>query len=122
MPRFVVLEHLWNGVHWDLMLEHAGTLRTWAIDEEPTYERDLPARSLPDHRLDYLDYEGPVSQGRGRVRRFDGGVYRPIRWEPHHVRVALRGVQLAGDLELRRSDLAASRVERWIVRLSGNVA
>ncbi len=32
MPRFVVLEHTWNGVHWDFMLEAGEVLRTWAID------------------------------------------------------------------------------------------
>ncbi len=29
--RFVILEHQWNGVHWDLMLEQGGVLRTWAL-------------------------------------------------------------------------------------------
>src|SRR5262249_5609576 len=68
MPRFVLLEHTWNGVHWDLMLERDGVLRTWAIDAPVVSGRDLPARSLGDHRLVYLDYEGEISGGRGRVR------------------------------------------------------
>ena len=33
MPRFVLLEHVWNGVHWDFMLEAGDVLRTWAIDQ-----------------------------------------------------------------------------------------
>ena len=32
MPRFVLLEHHWDGVHWDLMLDVGAVLRTWAID------------------------------------------------------------------------------------------
>ena len=53
--RFVVLEHEWNGVHWDFMIEDEGRLRTWAIDAPLVAGEDLPARALPDHRLDYLD-------------------------------------------------------------------
>src|SRR6478672_1315886 len=32
MNRFVVLEHRWQGVHWDLMFERGDVLCTWAID------------------------------------------------------------------------------------------
>ena len=46
MPRFVLLEHVWNGVHWDLMLEHGDVLRTWAIDSPIVAGIDLPARAL----------------------------------------------------------------------------
>ena len=28
----MVLEHDWDGVHWDFMLEAGERLRTWAID------------------------------------------------------------------------------------------
>src|SRR4051794_41980056 len=74
--RFVVLEHRWDGVHWDFMLETEGRLRTWAVDAPIEPGIDLPARALPDHRLAYLTYEGPVSGGRGEVRRGDSGPYR----------------------------------------------
>lgn len=30
---------------------------------------------LVDHRLEYLEYEGPISGGRGAVRRLAGGIY-----------------------------------------------
>ena len=33
------------------------------------------ATRLPDHRLAYLEYEGPVSGNRGVVRRIDSGKY-----------------------------------------------
>ena len=46
MPRFVLLEHVWNGVHWDFMLEAGEVLRTWAIDAPVIAGRDLPARAL----------------------------------------------------------------------------
>ena len=66
MPRFVILRHELpdprrRGVHWDFMLEHAGVLRTWALAEEPAPNKPISAEALADHRLAYLNYEGPVS-------------------------------------------------------------
>jgi hypothetical protein len=100
--RFVVLEHHWNGVHWDLMVEVGpdGPLRTWAIDAEPVPGRDLPARALADHRRDYLTYEGPVSGGRGEVRRWDEGTCAVEVWQANLVRLVLRGAHLIGPVEL----------------------
>ena len=72
----MVLEHTWNGVHWDLMLEAGKSLKTWAIDEPITAGIELPARQLADHRLAYLTYEGPVSGQRGSVRRIAEGTFR----------------------------------------------
>ncbi len=102
-PRFVVLEHRWNGVHWDFMLEHGESLRTWAMDEPIVAGVELPARALPDHRIAYLDYEGPISGDRGSVSRVDQGVYVPIEWTDDRVRVRLLGRQLVGEVVLRRT-------------------
>ena len=82
MPRFVLLEHHWNGVHWDLMLEAGDVLRTWAIDAPIVSDVELPARALVDHRPHYLEYEGEVSGGKGFVRRLDRGDYEPLVWTP----------------------------------------
>lgn len=84
MPRYVILRHeLPEGhglpehraTHWDLMLECDGTLRTWALAEAPSLEASGDAEPLADHRLAYLDYEGPVSGNRGSVTRHDSGQY-----------------------------------------------
>ena len=103
MVRYVVLEHRRDGVHWDFMLEvePGGALRTWAVDAPPAPGLTLPARALADHRAAYLDYEGEVSGGRGRVRRVDRGAYEPVDWGPDLVRVRLSGGQLVGLVELR---------------------
>ena len=78
MPRFVVLLHETpsgypRGAHLDLMLEHAGALRTWALEKPPLPGEIVVAERLPDHRLEYLDYEGAVSHDRGVVSRVDSG-------------------------------------------------
>lgn len=102
--RFVVLEHRWNGVHWDFMLERGGTLRTWALDAPIVEGEERPARALPDHRMAYLEYEGPISGDRGSVSRVDEGVYIPIEWTDDRVRARLEGRQLVGEVVLWRDD------------------
>jgi hypothetical protein len=73
--RYVVLYHTgWIEDHFDLMLEtnaHA-PLHTWRLDAFPVPGRII---LLPDHRREYLTYEGPVSHNRGHVRRVSAGEY-----------------------------------------------
>ena len=114
MPRYVVLEHEWGGVHFDLMLERGESLATWAIDRPIVFGVELPARSLSAHRLAYLEYEGPVSGGRGTVRRIDAGTYKARSWAPDRVVVELSGGSLAGIVELRRS--LSGGAEGWTAR------
>ncbi|MFO1094461.1 MAG: DNA polymerase ligase N-terminal domain-containing protein [Planctomycetaceae bacterium] len=78
MPRYVILTHDHPFPHWDLMLESGGVLRTWRLLNEPATGRRVPAERLADHRLKYLDYEGPVSGGRGIVARWDYGTYAQL--------------------------------------------
>lgn len=84
--QFVILRHELpstsaRGSHWDLMLENQGVLLTWELPNLPpgplpaSFEQ-LGIRRLPDHRIDYLEYEGPVSNGRGTVQRVDSGEYQ----------------------------------------------
>ena len=76
MPRFVILEHDHPVLHWDLMLESGPALRTWRLAGPPESAGGaVAAKASFDHRLAYLDYEGPVSRGRGTVRRWDQGTY-----------------------------------------------
>jgi DNA polymerase Ligase (LigD) len=125
MARFVLLEHHWDGVHWDLMLDVGAVLRTWAIDAPIVPGVFLPARALGDHRRAYLDYEGVISGDRGWVRQLDSGLYEPRIWTPEWVQVVLSGAQLVGFAELRRvgvggSDLGPESARAWTFRL-GNL-
>jgi hypothetical protein len=83
MPQYVILRHeLPPGnartSHYDVMFDTGATLRTWAVDAPPDSPHDQPAEQLPDHRRDYLTYEGPVSGNRGEVARWDEGTYETI--------------------------------------------
>jgi hypothetical protein len=76
MPRFVILRHQRpNETHFDLMLEVEGVLKTWSLPQAPEIGVEMECEALPDHRLAYLDYEGPISAGRGAVTRWDRGQY-----------------------------------------------
>lgn len=79
MPRYVILTHDHPFPHWDLMFEVAGQLRTWRLLSEPGHGRTVRAERLADHRIAYLDYEGPLSGGRGSVSRWDYGTYEEVQ-------------------------------------------
>lgn len=111
MPRFVILEHDSPiGRHWDLMLETVDALNAWAIVEPPDAPGPIQARALADHRLKYLDFEGPVSGGRGTVTRWDYGEYRPKEQSDLRRVVVLAGKKLRGDATLAQS---SDDIRRW---------
>ena len=116
--RFAVLEHRWNGVHWDFLVEDGDSLRTWAIDAPIVTGVDRPAQSLAAHRRVYLDYEGPVSGDRGKVRRWDSGRATVEVWTDSLVRLRLAGDQLLGVIEFRADGgtTAADVPRRWFCR------
>ena len=76
--RYVVLHH--TGVenpHYDLMLEltPGSQLSTWRLPHWPPTPGD-PFTPLPNHRRDYLEYEGPISNNRGQVKRIAAGSFQ----------------------------------------------
>ena len=103
MPRFVILEHDWPVRHWDFLLESGSRLRAWRLLAEPVTGKGLPAEPNFDHRPLYLDYEGPVSGGRGSVTRWDAGVFEWVEDTPERVVVTLHAAQLTGRAELRQT-------------------
>lgn len=74
--RFAILRHDHPFLHWDLLLEAGPVATTWRLLRPPLDRELIAAELLPDHRLLYLEYEGPVSGNRGCVRRVAGGQFR----------------------------------------------
>lgn len=101
MPRFVILEHDHPFPHWDFMLEAGGVLRTWRLHAPPAPGVAVRAEALGDHRLHYLDYEGPVSGNRGSVQRWDVGTFAWGEETPARLVVALQGARCQGQAVLQ---------------------
>ena len=102
MPRFVILEHDHPFRHWDFFLEAGDVLKAWRLLAEPERGRPIPAERLPDHRLIYLDYEGPVAANRGRVTRWDGGTFGWHEKTADEPMVAVTGRTVRGLVTLQR--------------------
>jgi len=103
VSRFVVLQHESPaGLHWDLMLEMGPTLATWALPQPPDATAAMTVEALPEHRPAFLDYEGPLSAGRGSVTRWDRGTYRLERRTDTELAVILAGEKLTGRATLTR--------------------
>src|SRR5436190_9165989 len=105
MPRFVILAHDWPFPHWDFLVEveAEGHLRAWRLRVEPAMGTDVPAEPNGNHRPLYLDYEGPVSGGRGSVTRWDAGECDWLADGADRAEIQLRGSKLAGRAVLHRA-------------------
>jgi hypothetical protein len=103
MPRYALLIHdSPRGLHYDFFLEDGEVLKTWALPHLPEKCLEIPCEALADHRPVYLDYEGPISGGRGTVQRWDQGTYSVQQWTEGEITVELAGAKLEGRVELRR--------------------
>ena len=106
--RFVVLRHLTPATserdsHWDLMLQRQLVLLTWELVEPlqiRNSDHSTEVRRLADHRIDYLDYEGPVSDDRGRVQREANGIVEWLSFTPTKIEARLESSRLNGFLTL----------------------
>jgi hypothetical protein len=111
MQQYVILRHDFPELHWDLMLENEGVLQTWRLNTPPALDHaadessiDLVAEALPDHRIAYLEYEGPVSEDRGEVSRWDRGTFSLLEQSDELLVALLTGNELAGRLTLKKTE------------------
>lgn len=104
--RFVVQRHSSSGdVHWDFMLEYGDNLQTYRLDIDPSLITAEPvtAERILDHRLEYLTYEGPISDGRGTVRISDRGTFTISRQDQRRIELSLAGQVLNGEFLLEHA-------------------
>jgi len=105
--RFVFLDHRLppgnpRADHWDLMFETGPDLLTFASAPLERPAGCWPIQPLPRHRLAYLDYEGPISQNRGCVRRIDRGHFVTVDRVVDGITLELNGACFVGLLSLVR--------------------
>ncbi|MFA5019603.1 MAG: DNA polymerase ligase N-terminal domain-containing protein [Candidatus Pacearchaeota archaeon] len=79
MPIFVIQEHNATKKHWDLRLELNNVLKSWAVTKIPPKIKSIKrlAIQVPDHPLDYANFEGEIKEGygKGTVKLWDRGTY-----------------------------------------------
>jgi bifunctional non-homologous end joining protein LigD len=107
--RFVVQEHSARSMHWDLRLEHEGTLASWAVPRgiPPDPKRNHLAVRTEDHPLEYLEFHGDIPEGQygaGSMRIFDTGTYELHKWRDKEVMVTFHGERVRGRYGLFRTD------------------
>jgi bifunctional non-homologous end joining protein LigD len=113
--RFVVQEHHARRLHWDLRLEHAGTLASWAlprgVPDHPDENR-LAVRT-EDHPLEYLEFEGDIPAGQygaGTMRIWDRGTFAPEKFRDDEVIATFEGERVRGRYALFRT-----RGDDWLI-------
>jgi bifunctional non-homologous end joining protein LigD len=113
--RFVVQEHHARRLHWDLRLEHDGTLASWAlprgVPEHPDENR-LAVRT-EDHPLEYLEFEGEIPKGEygaGTMLVWDRGTYEAEKFRDDEVIATFNGERLNGRYALFRT-----RENDWMI-------
>lgn len=103
--RYAILTHDQPFFHWDLLLEAGAVAWTWRLLDEPGPGREVRTERIGDHRLLYLNYEGPVSGNRGQVTRWDTGTYRIVEESEEQLLVLLSGMRGEWQLMLGKPSL-----------------
>jgi hypothetical protein len=97
MLRFVILHHTGiDAPHFDFLfeMEPDALLTSFRCPTWPPLPGDV-WEEMPEHRRDYLEYEGPVSGHRGDVRRIDAGTINHVvlATDPPTLGVALEAIR-----------------------------
>ncbi len=120
MPNsFVIILHTGFGTdHYDFMLEAGPALATWQLARNCLAlgeGESAPARKLPDHRLAYLTYQGPVSGGRGQVKRVCEGTFKTLVDNRHCLVVCLDAPEGQVQFEIARHSSLNEPCDDWLI-------
>jgi bifunctional non-homologous end joining protein LigD len=113
--RFVIHEHHARRLHWDLRLEHEGTLASWALPKgiPPDPKKNNLAVRTEDHPLEYLEFEGEIPKGQygaGTIEIWDRGTYEAEKFRGDEVILTFDGERVQG-----RYALFATDGDNWMI-------
>jgi bifunctional non-homologous end joining protein LigD len=127
---FVVHRHEARQLHYDLRLEHAGVLKSWAVPRGFSYDpadKRLAVRT-EDHPLEYEHFHGRIPKGQygaGTMQIWDRGRYELVAiptWDEAMARGELKfrlfGRRLRGEWHLVRTQQSANS---WLLFKSKDV-
>jgi DNA ligase D-like protein (predicted 3'-phosphoesterase) len=106
--------------HFDLRLEVAGAMRSWAVPKGPSLDPSVKrlAVQVEDHAVAHHAFEGPTEHGgvvvwdRGRYEQ-GGRVPWPRALERGHAVFVLHGEKLSGGFALQRTRAGAK--PQWLL-------
>jgi DNA ligase D-like protein (predicted 3'-phosphoesterase) len=113
---FVVQQHAATTRHFDLRLEVAGAMRSWAVPKGPSLDPSVKrlAVEVADHSVEHNTFEGPTE--RGGVVVWDRGSYEQggrVAWpdalDRGHGVFVLHGEKLRGGFALQRTQPGRTR-------------
>lgn len=105
---FVLHRHHATRLHYDLRLEKAGVLRSWAVP------KGLPPRpgimrlavETEDHPLEYINFEGTIPKGEyggGRIWIFSRGKYEITQQKKNGFHFRLEGSGMSADYMMHKT-------------------
>ncbi len=130
---FVIHKHAATRLHYDLRLEHAGVLWSWAVTKGPSLDPDEKrlAVHVEDHPLEYGAFEGTIPKGNygaGAVIIWDEGQWQPEGdpargMEKGHLAFELKGHKLSGKWHLvRLKPRRGEKRDNWLLIKSDDAA
>jgi DNA ligase D-like protein (predicted 3'-phosphoesterase) len=117
---FVVQQHAATTRHFDLRLEVAGVMRSWAVPKGPSLDPSVKrlAVEVADHAIEHNAFEGRTDRGgvavwdRGRYEQ-GGRVPWPEALDRGHAVFVLHGEKLRGGFALQRTRAGAD--PQWLL-------
>lgn len=110
---YIIQKHVASHLHYDLRLELAGVLKSWAVPKGPSLDPSMRrlAIQVEDHPLAYATFEGIIPDGEyggGTVMLWDTGTWEcedpnvKLAYKKASLSFTLKGKKLKGKWKLVR--------------------
>ena len=111
--------HFSKNHHYDLRLEIAGALASWAVPKEPPIEKNIKrlAVQVEDHPIEYAKFQGTIPEGNygaGKVEIWDKGLYELKSKSKDKIEFKLNGKKLNGNYVLIKTSYGSKPEKSWL--------